>query len=160
MQAVRYVCIEKQVFAVMVTSSLVGYIIELLAQVVENCCSVTGSIHVWSIIVVTSDVAIIADNRLSIAERLRLRWSIILFNNRLSPTSPRPRKAKNAKHRIVLSMKQNAGRVGFKWTMASVTSPIRPNIQCGPSSYFKYMTNRDLVLMVKSLFLLLKGSFT
>ena len=38
-----------------------------------------------------SDVAIIADNRLSIAERLRLRWSIILFNNRLSPMSPKAR---------------------------------------------------------------------
>ena len=77
----------------------------------------------------SSDVAIIADNRLSIAERLRLRWSIILFNNRLSPTS--------------------------SW-LSSVTLPIRPKIQCRPSSYFKYMTNKDLVLML----LLPKGSFT
>ena len=43
----------------------------------------------------SSDVAIIPDNRLSIAERLRLRWSIILFINRLSPMSPKA-KTQNA----------------------------------------------------------------
>ena len=37
---------------------------------------------------------------------------------------------------------------------------VGPNIQRWPSSYFKYMTNKDLVLMKKSLFLLPKGSFT
>ena len=48
----------------------------------HNACK-----HVYSWVgeyMLTSDVAIIADNRLSIAERLRLRWSIILFNNWLS----------------------------------------------------------------------------
>ena len=44
--------------------------------------------------VANSDVAIIADNRLSIAECLRLRWSIILFINRLSPMSPKAAKVK------------------------------------------------------------------
>ena len=105
---------------------------------------------------VSSDVAIIADNRLSIAERLRLRWSIILFINRLSPTESS--ESQNAKRRIALSTKQSAGRVGFKWIMVSVTSPIRPN-QHGPSSYFKHTTNKDLLLIKKSLFLLPKGSF-
>ena len=41
-----------------------------------------------------------------------------------------------------------------------MTSPILPNIQRGPSSYFKYMTNKDLLPMKNSLFLLPKGSFT
>ena len=81
-----------------------------------------------------SDVAIIADNQLSIAERLRLRWSIILFINRLSPMLPKAAKAKTQKTRIALSTKQSAGRVGFKWIMASVTLSIWPN-QHGPSSY-------------------------
>ena len=57
-------------------------------------------------------------------------------------------------------MKQNAGRVGFKWTMASITSPTWPNVQRGSSSHIKYMTNKDLVLMKKSLCLIPKGSFT
>ena len=95
------------------------------------------------------------NKNLSDRKFLGLAWCIFL-SDRMSDKF----KKFSRSLRIVLSMKQNAGRVGFKCPMASMTSLIRPNIHRGPSSYFKYMTNIDLVLMKKSLFLLPKGSFT